>query len=699
VAILHRRSSAGEGPRRRARRRVLRFASSIVGGILVALVGWTITDASLDLGEHRSRAASRGRWFAIALAEKFARLSYDLHFILTPATQLPDACIIYLDERSAAALGQQSGVWDRRLHAQLVRHLSQEGARAIFFDVVFAGPWPEAGVDEDLAGAMKEHGEVFIGAALELDAGHGAHQERVIPPVPILRRAAAGWGLLAFRPIDADYGVRRIFTGTEDIPAATWVAATKLGAPLSEPMRAGGAPRWLRYYGPADSFPNISYDRALIPDGLPPGYFKDRLVFVGGRSTLDVLMLGKDDFRNPYSLLGGRFSKGVEVHLTTLLNLLRGDWLRRLPAREELWLVTVLGVLMGAGLPLFRPHLAALLAFAAALGMVAFVVWLFAEHRVWFAWCIPLVIQMPVALVWALSSRYFLEERRRRALRLAFAHYLSPHMADRVAEEDFDLAPGGVMMEATIMFTDLEGFTALSEKLNNPEQMAGVLTTYFTRTTAHILENDGTVIKYLGDAVEAVWGAPLADENQAYKAALAAWRLHQDARAECDGHLLCTRIGMSAGRVLSGNLGSAQRFDYGVIGDAVNLASRLEGLNKLLGTAILISDSLQRQLRDQFVTRCVGAFVVLGKTEACIVHELMGPAESTTVQSWQGSFGQALAAYGAGDFPGAKQLFQLTIEQRAGFDGPSAFYLRRIETSEDWAAGKPWTGVVELAGK
>ena len=164
-------------------------------------------------------------------------------------------------------------------------------------------------------------------------------------------------------------------------------------------------------------------------------------------------------------------------------------------------------------------------------------------------------------------------------------------MADRIADADFDLSLGGALVEATTMFTDLENFATLAEELDKPELVARVLTTHFTQTSGHILDNDGTIIKFIGDSVHAVWGAPLPDKDHARKAVLAAWRLHEDSQKEVNGHLLRTRIGLNTGQMLSGNMGSAQRFDYAVTGDAVNFASRLEGLNKYLGTSVLISDT------------------------------------------------------------------------------------------------------------
>jgi adenylate cyclase len=684
--------------------------ASAVGAMLVGALGWLLVAGSLDAGAVERRERARSAWIGSSFAEALARVSYDLPFVIRDTfrdDQAPtDASLIYIDDSSARALDQRVDAWDRRLHAQLVRKLTHLGARAIFFDIVFSEPWPDPAVDEDFAAAMRENGHVFLGAALELEEGIGGPvngdrvtQQRTIAPIPILRRAAAGWGLLAFRPVDPDYSVRSIYTGMETIPSATWLAAKALGAGLPDAFEERSRVRWMNYYGRADVIPSVSYTRALAP-GEPSDLFRDRIVVIGGRSTLGGLHLGKDDFRGPYGLLGGQVFKGPEIHLTALLNLLHGEWLTRMSGTKELILAVVLGILLGGGLPWTRPHVAVLIALGSVLAVAGLAYGLFAADRVWFAWGIPVIVQAPVALVWAVGSRYFIEERRQRALRDAFAHYLSPQLADRIADSDFDLSLGGVVIEATVMFTDLENFTTLSEELDDPARISKILTTYFTQTTDHILKNDGTILKYLGDSVQAVWGAPLPDEHQARNAVRSALLLHEAGQMEVLGHPLKTRIGINTGRVLAGNLGSEQRFDYATTGDAVNFASRLEGLNKYLGTNILISDTVAAQLGPEFVLRCAGEFRVVGKKSARVIHEVIG--EGIEPPPWLATFARALEAFRQQDFDRAGEAFRETSAQRGREDGPSTFYLAqvaRLRSQSSSSLPPEWHGVVELSAK
>ena len=686
-------------------RGLLRLASSVFGALLVGAIGWVLAQTSFSVGTFGERKATRFGWLCTSLGESLARLSYDLPFVVRGAVEMPKSCIVYMDEDSARKLGQTGAIWDRKLHTQLLAALAADQPRAILFDVVFSDASTEPGVDEEFAEAMRKSGNVFLAGALETDAGIvGANgkrvsSQRVIPPIAMLRAAAAGWGVIAFQPIDGDYGVRRISPGMENVPSAPWRVAVKLGAALENTPESWLQPRWENYYGPAGAAESIGYDRVILENRPPPGYFTDRIVVVGGRSTLGGLAFGKDDFRNPFSVLGGAFSTGAEVHLTALLNLLNVEWLTRLDAPRELSIAVFVGIVFGGTLPRFRPHLAALLAVLAMLGIGAFACWLSVAHRVWFAWCVPAFVQVPVALLWAVGARYFLEERRRNALRNAFGHYLSPLIADRIADSDFDLSPGGSVAEASVLFTDLEGFTTLTEELNNPELMTQILLKYFAQTTAPILQNEGMVINFVGDAVTAVWGAPLADPDHARKAALAAWSLHQSARIEVDGHKLRTRVGLHTGRVLAGNVGSAERFDYAVVGDPVNFASRLEGLNKYFGTNVLISDAIRQKIGDEFIARRLGEFRVVGKKDACVIHEFLGPASAVERPRWCDVFEKGVVAFCTGDFQTAAQQMRETLALRDGTDGPSQFYLDRIARLENTPLPAGWTGIVEFSGK
>ncbi|MBC7822214.1 MAG: adenylate/guanylate cyclase domain-containing protein [Planctomycetaceae bacterium] len=458
--------------------------------------------------------------------------------------------------------------------------------------------------------------------------------------------------------------------------------------------------RWLNYYGPSETFPSVSFHQALHEDGVAPGYFKDKIVLIGGRPVTSGLTLGHDEFANPYSRWGHLFMTGLEVHATEFSNLYHGDWLVRMPRLLEIALFLGCGLLIGALASLVSPRkgIAGMVVVAIVVAVAGCcLVW---QARMWFNWLIPVLVQVPMGIMWSVGTQSVVEARKRRALRQAFSLYLSPHMADRIADSEFDLKPGAQVVEATVVFTDLKGFTAMADELNDPLRLSHLLIDYFTQTSGCILENDGTIIKYLGDAVLAAWGAPLPDAEHASKAALAAWQLCEASKLVVGGRVLTTRIGLSTGMVAAGNIGSPFRFDYSVIGDTVNLASRFEGLNKILGTSILVSEATRERIKERFVTRYLGHFTFAGKVQSVPVHELIRPkSEETGDLAWIATFEEAVGAIKRGAFEEARSLLRKTAWERGGQDSPSEFYLKKIDDLEKRGDLQTWTGAVRLSEK
>jgi adenylate cyclase len=656
-------------------------ASAIAGGILAATV--------LGLACLR-----------YSFAEPLVRLSYDLPFLWRTTLDTHEITLVYLDEYSAKQLNQPlDDVWNRALHVRLLDRLTQEKARLVFYDIVFDAPAPDPAADAAFAESIRSNGKVVLGAALDIvDRLGSVREERVSAPTKPLRKAATGYGIVAFKPVDPDYGVRQMYLrGTSFVPTATWSAAEALGAKVTHKPRETIGPLWINYYGPRDSFSSVNIAQALDPAGIPPGYFNDRIVMIGPRSAIGYLGVGKDEFATPYSRWNRQFSPGLEVHATILLNLLRSEWLTRMPLNRETALVVFIGLVAGS-LAFFRPLLAALLAVMVSLGIACGACWMAWNQRTWFAWLIPAAVQMPLGLAWAVGSQYLLESRRRKELRTAFGFYLSPQMADKIANSDFDLRPGGEVVEATVIFTDLESFTTLSENLD-PAEVSAILIAYFEQTTRCILEKKGTIIKYVGDAVMAAWGAPIDEPAHAICAAEAACDLRALTEIEVRGRKLRTRIGINSGKVLAGNLGSSFRFDYTMIGDTTNLASRLESLNKYLGTQILISEAVREQLDCKFNTRRLGEFRVVGKVRSVVIHELLGRGDTHLgEQAWIEAFEAGLDSFRAGKLSDAADLMNRASQLRGGSDGPAEFYLRKIAVLRGQDL-KNWDGIIELSEK
>lgn len=644
-------------------------------------------------------------------------LSYDVPLLFNPKKNSQDVRIVYLDEADGK-------VFDRSVQAKLLDKLNEAGVRAVVYDLIFEHPSENPEVDRDFAAAMirfrgaDENGmpipgkpprPILLACGRDVIRQTGVVGEQLIPPTDELLAAADDFGLVAFIH-DKKFTVRELTTGTRDEPSMTWKAASLLGAKLEEGERL--KPRWIRFIGrPPDPddpeatppIPSLGADQVM--NGGASGLLRDKIVVVGAKPGIVGAALGVDLFSTPFHRLDIRgnlpLTSGVELQATVLANLLEGNWLTRSDPRHDTWLAVAAGVIAGLLFTRLRPVHGVLVAVLLILGLLAAGTWSLQHDGLWFPWSIAAFVQIPVALGWGTAAHFYIERffrvklgEEQRQLRDAFAKYLSPQMLDRLTAEGFKMRVGGEKIEAAMMFTDLENFTDLCEKVGDPQRIVRTLNEYFERTTRHIFDDDGVVIKFIGDAIFAAWGAPLAEPQAALKAARAAWKLGNTEKISIDGVALNTRIGVHFGEVVAGNIGSARRVDYTMIGDAVNLSARLEGLNKTLGTHILISEEVRARLEGEFLTRRVGRFKVKGRREVTVIHELLGPMPEGGEPDWVRLYGRALAAYEDKDIERARGLFLETAGARGAEDGPSRFFLRRIEAGE----GSPG-GVVEMTEK
>lgn len=639
-----------------------------------------------------------GALLLLPLGDGLARWSYDLPFSWMRRKVPEEVVMIYFDPKIKASLGQStSEPLPRRFYAQLLDKLTADGAKLVFFDILFDEPQPD---DGPFAEAIRKNGHVILAGSLVKEFQGNIFTTSPMPPIPALKDVAKGWGVAEVSPDPADQCVRVLNAGDETFPSTDWVSALELNAALPNHSKRLES-RWMNYYCEPAVLPSVNLDQALAADGLARGFFFGKIVIVGNRpGGGGIAGAEREEFPTPYSRMGGTMASGPAIHAISLLNLARGDWLRRASMPTELGIVAGWGILVSLALMRLRPW-QAVLAAPVACGLFALAaIWIQGRYHLWFSWLVPAAAQTSVALVWAISFQYAVEARRRRKLRRAFAAYLSPHLADRIAESDFDLSLGGKEVEATVMFTDLEGFTRMSETLA-PAEVSRILTSYFSETTRAILNEEGTILKYMGDAVMAVWGAPLAEPRPALRAVMAAIGMQRAGRKEIAGRLLRTRFGINSGTVLAGNLGSEFRFDYTLIGETTNLASRLEGLNKYLGTDILISEFTRRELDEQILVRSVGRFILSGATRPMEVFEVVGlESEFQPLPPWLKLFARALEHFNKREFPEAEQLLRTVIEHRGGLDGPSHFYLKEIAKARATAVNpESWDGSVQLDSK
>lgn len=650
------------------------------------------------------------------------RASYDLPFRFTERLPPDDIVLVQLDEATFVDFQVPlSEPLDRRFHAEMVKLLTDAGARMIVFDINFPDSKPEQ--DAALAEAIEKHGNVVLIGELVKSRSESAEREGLLLPTPDLRQAAAGWGL-AVVPRDTDEVIRRVWPMIETPfgpkpSLSEFVRQRETG----DTVPAGEAELLLDYYGRAGTFPSYSYSGVARGRGIDEGAFDDKIVIIGARQNADGFGAGKDLFATPYTPVpvenpdtGERMkmlTPGMEIQATAIANLLEGRRIRSLEPNGERWLICVLPLLFSGAACLLAPVRGGLVCLGLA-GLVAGVGVLGQQMQGWhFLWTIPAFGQAPLVVGLALGAHYLIEYSARWKLRRAFRSYMSEEQARQIDEDEVSLELGGKEVEATILFSDLAGFTSMSEGLP-PESVSKALIRYFERATEGILDNHGTIIKYVGDAVMATWGAPLKVDREADRAIDAAIQM-QRASAEPivletpDGpveEVLETRVGINHGLGLAGNLGSRRRFDYSVIGDTTNTAARLEGLNKMLGTSILVSQAVLDECvePERFLLRRMGSYVLKGKTRGIVVHEVIGTADSPIrrrSEDYLANYREGLVAFEAGDWELARRHLARSLagHDRLDEDPASRLILDAIDEMGGIEPPDGWQGGIVLRSK
>ena len=603
-------------------------------------------------------------------------------------TALP-VVILAIDEPTFQEL-QHTWPFPRSVHAALLKRLHDEGAAAVGLDIVFADPSTEA-EDAALAQAIAETGPVVLAATREkIDSSNAALWLDVMPLQRFLD-AGADAGDAGVEP-DDDFVVRRV-------PVAREGFALRLAQRAAEARGKLPVLRhfdWIGYRGPRGTFDTRSYYQALEPGLLPAGFFKNKIVLVGrsARTATELSRSQADLFNSPFGTAGGeRLFPGVELQATLVDNYLMGAGLRSVSDGWTLALVLLLVPLLLWGNRRLHPAGAAALAAALVAAIAGASWWLFGRFQLWWPPLLPAAAAVAVYGAAALAGYAFVR-RRARQTRAMFAQYVPPAVVSRLIAQPELMRLGGEAREVTLMFTDLANFTTLSEQLS-AEQTVEVLTAYFNAMTPIVHATGGTVDKFIGDAVMAFWGAPLDDPQHAEHAVTAAISMQQAmqvlvadlrARGLPPIHM---RIGLHTGRVVVGNVGSEQRFSYTAIGDAVNLAARLEGANKAFGTGILLSAATAAQLPSSVALRALDDVVVKGKTEPVRVFTPCGDAAVRDASL------AALNAFHARDWDGASGYLAQVLARVPG-DAAALRLQQRVAEARALPVGSDWSPAVAL---
>ena len=458
----------------------------------------------------------------------------------------------------------------------------------------------------------------------------------------------------------------------------------------------------VNYYGGDGTFVNHSI--ADIIDGkTPPGALKDKIVLVGATAQ------GTFDQRvTPFQ----KITAGVETHCNAIENMLTGSYLKRTSAIEALEVVFLVLLAFGFGLVFSKVRATQGLVVAVVSALVIYGVD-YALFRLNFdvIGALPL-LEMSTMFVLVTVFRYATEEKDKRQLRKAFQLYLNPEVMEEMLKQPEKLQLGGQERELSVMFSDIRGFSTFSEKMS-PQGLVHLLNEYLSPMTDIVFAHKGTLDKYIGDAVMAFFGAPLANEQHALASCDAAlemmatlgrlrekWRIEDPSIPEVD-----IGIGINSGRMVVGNMGSSQRFNYTVMGDHVNTASRLEGLNKEYGTHILISEPTLKAAgaaagdgRPLYV-REIDSVRVKGRKEAVKLFELRGRgAIPSADKPLLEAYAHGLELYRGQKFSTARLSFEECLELHPN-DGPARLFVARCDAMTNEPPGAGWDGVFSMLHK
>lgn len=651
-------------------------------------------------------------------------------------------CSIMIDQASLDDARDLFGIawpWPRQVYAYILDFCRRAEAKAVIFDILFTEHSADSVADDDLFGEAIARGVPFV---IALPVGVGTAQswpETATYPLPLASAItgltdegiAAASRLYASFPVppvssnatmlanvvsqpDADaifrrlppfrifdnrlvpsLGLAAVLATQPDTPIQLESFRMRIGSRSIPLDRQGNA--ILRYRGPSQTHQAFNATAVLQseanlqagePSQIDPAQLKGKYVWVG--TTAPGLM----DLK-PTPM--GKTYPGMEIHATFLDNFLSGDFIRECPMHIAMAFMLLFAVVAGGTVRASRKT-ATVVVTLPAFCLIAAVAGFAAYRLGWWLPVAPLISGALLAMVAAVIVNYAVEGRQKRFIKGAFKQYLSPIVIEKLMADPDRLQLGGEEKVLSIFFSDVQGFTSISEKLT-PGELTGLLNEYLTAMTDIIHATGGTIDKYEGDAIIAFWNAPLDQADHAERAVRAALQcqaklalMREDLNTRY-GSNLYVRIGINTGPVVVGNMGSNQRFDYTFLGDAGNLAARLEGINKQFGTYLMISHNTQRAIGNAFPVRELSRVRVVGKTEPITIYEPMLPETEAGRREPLAAFKAALETYYAGDFAQAQTRFAAIAD-----DPVAAIYAQRCATL---ATTPPpdWDGIWTLGEK
>jgi len=464
-------------------------------------------------------------------------------------------------------------------------------------------------------------------------------------------------------------------------------------------LYGGSSKRYLNFYGPPRTIATIPFHRALqLGDQRGEDLdLKGKVVFVGMSETLTSER--EDSFYTVFSQANGVFLSGVEIAATAFSNLLANDYVKPIQSRDYLLTIFTWGILVGLICRMMNTLAAALCIAVLSFFYLFAAKYQFQSDALWYPIIVPLFLQSPVAFFGAVLWNLLETNKERRNIRRALGYYVPSEMVDLIVKNRVDLRKGGQTVCGVCLFTDITGYTSVSENLG-PRELSELMHRYFEAVFEPIKQNGGLITDLKGDSILAIWKASRPDTALCQQACTAALGIAQAVSQfnKTSGSKLPTRIGLHAGQMFLGNIGAGDHYEYGPTGDTVNTASRLDNLNKMLGTAILVSEEAIRGL-DSFVTRKIGNFRLKGKAQPLTVYELLCRQGEAAEQQQKActAFLDALETFHRQYWNEAEEKFQRCNEVWRN-DRLSDFYIRRCQ---EYRKNPPpnWDGVIPLEEK
>lgn len=668
-----------------------------------------------------------------AIFENLELKSYDLRFrIRGPVEPDSNIVLIAVDDQSFISLNTR-WPFPRSYFARLIENLNEAGARLIIFDVTFTEQSqliPRE--DRDFSEALAKSDNVILAGKMVHEMNNAPY---LMKPIPMFEQKAHSWGLVNI-PEDQDGFVRsyNLFQTRRDsmlFPLGIeilHILETKAGYPKIEnklyDLTVGRylIPKFnynsilINYCGPRESFRTYSVasildDATFELDGIEDtnifdfhreqGTFKNKIVFVG--ASAEEL---QDNKLTPFFSYGATEPKtpGMEVHANALNTIISKNYLSRLPFVWVVLLVIFFTILAVWIARTFSPLPGISLVTAELLLIFVLIAWLFIRYNFWAPMVFPF-ISILFAYGTGVAFQIWMERQEKGRYRKTFELYMARNVVETMLARDEMPRFGGERKELTVLFSDIRSFTTFSEK-HQPEEVVAQLSEYLTAMTQIVFKNNGTLDKYVGDEIMAVFGAPLHFQEHAFQACKAAVEMMDTLReiqknwATQNKASFDIGIGINTGKVIVGNLGSEQLFDYTVIGDEVNLGARLEGANKQYGTAIILSESTYTQAKNKIVARELDFVRVKGKNKPVKIYELLG---IYTIPDHEQKFlveiySRALSFYKQKNWYLAIKEFNQVLRHFPD-DEPSRVYIRRCLDYISSPPPKNWDGVFVFSSK